>query len=98
MRRCVGCQSYVDVRLVNDLPWCFPCVTDGLADEYDHRTNFFLDAAVDAEIIRRHLPGQGAGNDRVPVVREESSGAALPVCDVHLAGVSALPVDLVRRD
>lgn len=53
MKRCLACETFVDVHLVDDLAWCASCLKDGVQADYVNRVDPFQVAAVDGEILRR---------------------------------------------
>lgn len=58
MLRCIACQSYRDVRMVDTLPWCVDCRETDLPDELACGFSPDFTAAVLAERARRRLPVQ----------------------------------------
>jgi hypothetical protein len=53
MLRCVACQSYRDVRLVETVPFCGDCREADLPDELSCGFSPLFDEAIAAEQVRR---------------------------------------------
>jgi hypothetical protein len=53
MLRCLACEGYKDVQLVDSLPWCADCREANFPDELSCGFSPLFDVAIAAEQVRR---------------------------------------------